>query len=193
MSGRQSSQKQNSGRGVPQSGRAPNNGRGNGQPRPQSTPTNTSNPSHGHHSTTSVPALVNNLLGRNSNSTTSSSAQTQRVPTSNGNPTAPSEQARQEAENAIKSVEESNRQAELQRKNRADDLSRTQAETLHLAQDTDDNVRHENQTFTYASDAHFNITSLDGFTFSKPNLEHPAVASRCSIAHQPERHDAGYL
>ncbi len=93
MSSRQLSNKQNGGRGPSQNGRAPNNGRGNGQSRPQSTPTNTSQPSNGHHSTTSVPALVNNLLGRNFNSTTSSSAQTPRVPTSNGNPTAPSEQA----------------------------------------------------------------------------------------------------
>ncbi len=141
MSGRQSSNKQNSGRGVPNDGRAPNNGRENGQPRPQFTPTTTSRPSNGHHTTTSTDAIVNNLLGRTSNSTTPSSAQTPRVPASNGNPTAPSEQARQQAETAIKSVEESNRQAEIQRKHRADEHSRAQAETLRLAQEADDNAR----------------------------------------------------
>ncbi len=38
MSGRQTSNKQNGGRGVPHSGRVPNTGRGNGQFRPPSTP-----------------------------------------------------------------------------------------------------------------------------------------------------------
>jgi hypothetical protein len=102
MSGRQSSNKQNGGRGAPINGRAPNNGRGNGQPRPQSTPTNTPRSSNGHQPTANVPALVNDLLGRTPNSTTSSSAQIPRVTPTNGNPIAPSEQARQEAETAIK-------------------------------------------------------------------------------------------
>jgi hypothetical protein len=46
MSGRQTSNKQNSGRGVPHSGRVPNNGRGNGQFRPPSTPTIPQKPSN---------------------------------------------------------------------------------------------------------------------------------------------------
>jgi hypothetical protein len=167
MLGRQSSHKQNSGRGAPNSGRGPNNGRCNGQHRPPSTPTTTPKTSNVHHSTTSVPALVNNLLGRNSNSTTSSSNQTSRVPSSNGNPTASTEQARLEAENAFKSVEESNRQAEIQRKHRTDELYRAQAESLRLEQEADDNVIHENSNFPYMSNAFFNITSRDGFTFSK--------------------------
>jgi hypothetical protein len=63
-------------------------------------------------------------------------------------------------------VEESNRQAEIQWKTQAD--ARAQAETLRLAQEADDNVfLHENQNFPYAPNAYFNITSPDGFTFSK--------------------------
>jgi hypothetical protein len=138
MSSRQSSNKQNSGRG------APNNGRGNGQPRPQFTPMNTSRPSDGHHSTASVPAIVNNLLGCSSNTSTTSSNQTPRASASNSNSTAPSEQARQQAEAAMKSMEEFNRQAEIQRKTQADDQVRTQSETLQSTQEVDDNVLHEN-------------------------------------------------
>ncbi len=107
--------KQNGGRGAPNNGRAPSNGRGNGEPRLQSTAIITSRPSYGHHTTTSTDAIVNNLLGRDSKSSTSSSAQTPRVSTSNGNTTAPS-----------------------------DEHACTQAETLRLAQEADDNVLHEN-------------------------------------------------
>ncbi len=64
-------------------------------------------------------------------------------------------------------MEYSNRQAKIQRKNRADEEARTQAETLRLAKEVDDNVLHENQNFAHISDAYFNITSHDGFTFSK--------------------------
>jgi hypothetical protein len=154
MSDRQSSYKQNGGRGVP------NNGRGNGQPRPQSTATTTSRPLNSHHSTTSTDAIVNNLLGRNSNSSRSSSAQTPWAPASHGNTTTLSKQYRQKAEAAIKSMKESNRQTELQGKNRADEHARTQAETLRLAQEADDNILNENQNFMHTSDAHFNIHHL---------------------------------
>jgi hypothetical protein len=165
MSGRQSFNKQNSGRGAPNNDRAPNNCRGNDQSRPQSTPTTTSRSSNGHHTTTSTAAIVKNLLERSSNSSTSSSAQSPRVPASYGNITALSEQVRQQAEIAMKSVKESNRQAQIQQKTQAD--ARTQAETLRLSQEADDNVLHENQNFPYAPDAYFNITTPDGFTFSK--------------------------
>jgi hypothetical protein len=158
MSGRQTSNKQNSGRGVPHSGRIPNNGRGNGQIRPPSTPTITQKPSNGHHSTTSVPALVNDLLGRTPTTSTTSSHQTSRVPATTGTNSMTSEQSRVQAEAALKSMEDTNRQTEIRRKAQND---------AQLAQETYDNVLPENHDFTYMPDAYFNITSRDGFTFTK--------------------------
>ncbi len=64
-------------------------------------------------------------------------------------------------------MEDTNRQIEIQRKTQADGQLRAQAETLRLAQEVDDNFLTENQNFAYMPDAYFNITSRDGFTFSK--------------------------